>query len=145
MLRRARPDDADALADLYLRARHAASATIPAPAHSGGEVRKRMACRVVAQCEVWVAESVDGVVVGLLVLDGEWIEQLYVEPTQTGRGIGGGLVEHAKRERPGGLRLWTFESNVGAKRFYQQHGFRAADRTAGDNEEGAPDVLYVWR
>jgi hypothetical protein len=33
---------------------------------------------------------------------------------------------------------------MGAQRFYEQRGFRAADRTAGDNQEGAPDILYVW-
>ena len=46
--------------------------------------------------------------------------------------------------RPAGLRLWTFESNLGAQRFYERHGFRPIERTAGDNEEGAPDILYVW-
>jgi GNAT superfamily N-acetyltransferase len=143
-LRRAGADDADALADLYLRARHAASATIPPPVHSEDEVRQWMARRVVRECEAWVAESPDGVVIGLLVLDGEWIDQLYVEATRTGCGIGSALLEHAKRARPGGLRLWTFESNMGAQRFYEQRGFRAADRTAGDNQEGAPDILYVW-
>jgi ribosomal protein S18 acetylase RimI-like enzyme len=54
------------------------------------------------------------------------------------------LIELAKRERPKGLRLWTFESNFRAQRFYERHDFRARDRTAGDNEEGAPDILYVW-
>jgi GNAT superfamily N-acetyltransferase len=42
------------------------------------------------------------------------------------------------------LRLWTFESNLGAQRFYERHGFRPIERTAGDNEEGAPDILYIW-
>ena len=43
------------------------------------------------------------------------------------------------------LKLWTFEANVGARRFYESHGFVATRRTAGDNEEGAPDVCYEWR
>jgi GNAT superfamily N-acetyltransferase len=47
----------------------------------------------------------------MLVLDGEWIDQLYVDPTHTGHGIGSRLLEVAKRERPSGLRLWTFVSN----------------------------------
>ena len=82
--------------------------------------------------------------VGLLVLDNEWIDQLYVEPGHTGRGIGADLVAVAKRERPTVLRLWTFEANVGARRFYERHGFVATGFTAGDNEEGAPDVRYEW-
>ena len=55
------------------------------------------------------------------------------------------VVELAKRARPDGLQLWTFASNVGAQRFYERHGFVAIRRTDGrDNEEGAPDILYVW-
>ena len=63
----------------------------------------------------------------------------------TGRGIGAELLKLAKRERPTGLRLWTFASNAGAQRFYERHGFVEARRTDGsDNEEGEPDILYLW-
>ena len=62
----------------------------------------------------------------------------------TGRGIGAELLRLAKRERPQGLRLWTFASNTAAQRFYERHGFVEAERTDADNEEGAPDILYVW-
>ena len=82
---------------------------------------------------------------GILVLRGDWIDQLYVDPDLTGRGIGVGLLHLAKRERPHGLRLWTFVSNDGAKRFYERHGFREVKRTNGSrNEERAPDIQYVW-
>jgi GNAT superfamily N-acetyltransferase len=94
---------------------------------------------------LWLAEDTEGNLAGILVLDGRWLDQLYVEPTMTGRGIGSQLVELAKRRRPESLQLWTFASNIGAQRFYERHGFVAAHRTAGrDNEEGAPDILYVW-
>jgi glyoxylase I family protein len=36
----------------------------------------------------------------------------------TGHGIGSRLLAVAKRARPRGLRLWTFASNTGARRFY---------------------------
>jgi ribosomal protein S18 acetylase RimI-like enzyme len=55
-------------------------------------------------------------------------------------------AERCERERPGGLRLWTFASNTSAQRFYERHGFVAIDRTDGQhNEERAPDILYTWR
>ena len=96
--------------------------------------------------EVWVAEVDGGPIVGFLLLEGGWIGQLYLEPSWTGRGIGGRLVEVAKRCRPEGLQLWTFQSNRGAHRFYERHGFVAEERTDGqDNMERAPDVRYVWR
>jgi ribosomal protein S18 acetylase RimI-like enzyme len=32
-----------------------------------------------------------------------------------------------------------------AQRFYERHGFVETRRTDGrDNEEGTPDILYVW-
>src|SRR5690349_23440593 len=34
------------------------------------------------------------------VLDADWLDQLYVEPTLTGRGVGAQLLSIAKRERP---------------------------------------------
>jgi GNAT superfamily N-acetyltransferase len=142
-LRRGSERDAEAVADLYLRARRAAYPTIPMTAHTDEEVRRWIARRI-PRTEVWVAESEDGALVGLLVLDDDWVDQLYVEPTLLGRAIGAELIGVAKRERPDGLRLWTFESNRGAQRFYERHGFRATQRTPGDNEENAPDILYVW-
>ena len=78
-------------------------------------------------------------------LDDDWLDQLYVEPSVTGRGIGLALLDVAKRERPHGLWLWTFASNEGAQRFYERHGFAEVERTDGRrNEERAPDVLYAW-
>jgi GNAT superfamily N-acetyltransferase len=49
-----------------------------------------------------------------LALNSEWVDQLYVEPALTGKGIGGELIALAKRERASGLRLWTFATNVHA-------------------------------
>ncbi len=60
-------------------------------------------------------------------------------------GIGGALLDHAMRQRPDGLKLWTFQSNLDARRFYENHGFVAIATTTGDNEEHTPDVCYEWR
>jgi GNAT superfamily N-acetyltransferase len=144
-IRRGEARDARAAADLYLRARAAAlhAGSIPAGVHDDEDVRRHFASHVVEDCELWVAEQ-GGALAGILVLEGEWVHQLYVDPDLTGRGIGSRLLAVARRERPGGLRLWTFASNAGAQRFYERHGFVAVRRTDGrDNEEGAPDILYA--
>jgi GNAT superfamily N-acetyltransferase len=144
IFRRGTEADGRAAADLWLRARKAAIDVIPPPVHRDDEVRAWFLSHVVRNMELWVAEDRTGALVAIMVLDGPWLDQLYVEPTMTGRGIGASLVKLAKRERPEGLRLWTFASNAGAQRFYERHGFVEERRTEGDNEEGAPDILYVW-
>ena len=43
------------------------------------------------------------------------------------------------------LRLWTFQRNTDAIRFYESHGFKLVRETSGaDNEEHEPDALYRW-
>ena len=114
--RRATSSDAAAVAELYLRARRAGSAkgTIPALVHDDDDVRYWVAHVVIPRFECWLAECVSGQVVGILVLQGDWIDQLYVDPDLTGAGIGAELIAVAKRRRPDGLQLWTFVSNEGA-------------------------------
>lgn len=129
-LRRGAPSDARPVADLWLRARNEASPTIPSAVHSDDEVREWFSSHVVGDLEFWVAED-DERLAGILVFDDGRLDQLYVEPTMTGRGIGTLLLNLAKRQRPGGLRLWTFASNPGAQRFYERNGFTEAGRTDG--------------
>jgi GNAT superfamily N-acetyltransferase len=145
VIRRGCLEDARAAADLWLRVRGAAAAagTIPAPVHDDADVRRWFREVVVPSRELWVAVDEAGVVCGVMVLDGDWLDQLYVDPP--GRGVGGALLAVARRERPDGLRLWTFASNRGAQRFYERHGFVEVRRTDGSaNEERAPDILYAW-
>jgi GNAT superfamily N-acetyltransferase len=143
-VRRAHVEDAAATADVWLRSRAGSIPAIPGPVHTSEEVHDHFERVIFATQEVWVAET-GGTVVALLVLDEGWIEHLYVDPDYCGKGIGSRLLDIAKREQPGGLELWTFESNTGARRFYERHGFTVTGATPGDNEERAPDVCYAWR
>jgi GNAT superfamily N-acetyltransferase len=142
-IRRPRPGEAGEIAEVWLRSRAAAVPHIPAPVHTDEDVRAWFADVVCPTKEVWVAE-VGGAIAGLLVLEDEWIDQLYLDPSQTGSGIGSQLVAKAKAQRPAGLKLWTFQANARARRFYERHGFVETGATDGDNEERAPDVRYEW-
>ncbi len=142
-IRRAIPSEAGSLADLWLRSRAACAPSIPPTIHTDEEVHQWFDEVVLPSYEVWVADR-QGEAMALMVLDHEWINQLYVDPASTGRGIGGALLERAMKVRPTGLKLWTFQRNLGARRFYESHGFVPTVSTTGDNEEQAPDVCYEW-
>ena len=143
-IRRALPGEAGSLAALWLRSRAASAPSIPPTVHTAEEVHQWFEEVVLPTREVWVAGSTHGAM-ALMVLDHEWIDQLYVDPAATHMGIGGALLDRAMRQRPNGLKLWTFQSNLGARRFYERHGFVAIATSTGDNEEQAPDVCYQWR
>lgn len=143
-IRRARPDDAAAVADVWLRS---FAAALPAVrrAHTDDEVRGWVRDVLLPGHEVWVADA-DGDVVGLLALSAGWLDQLYLSPEWRGRGLGDRFVALAKERQPAVLQLWTFQVNEPAQRFYARHGFVAAERTDGaGNEEREPDVRCVWR
>ncbi len=138
------PADAATCADIHMRAREAMG-FLPPERHSAEETRAWMRDVVLATQEVLVAEGGDGAIAGYLSLDGDWVSNLYVLPDAQGRGIGTALLDAAKQRRPDGLRLWVFQPNTGAIRFYARHGFRTERRTDGrDNEEQVPDALMVW-
>ncbi len=143
ILRRATLGDAAAVAEVYLAARAAGSPGV-AWAHGDAEVRAWIAGFLIPRGGMTVAG--EGLVVhGYIAVDGEWVDHLYVHPVSWRRGIGAGLLAHAKAASPAGLRLWTFQSNAAARAFYEHEGFVAERLTDGsDNEEREPDVLYVW-
>lgn len=87
----------------------------------------------------------DQVLMGFVGLKPGWIEKLYILPQYQGRGLGRRLLDFAKAQDTE-LRLWTFERNHRARRFYEANAFVEIERTDGsDNEEREPDVLYRWQ
>lgn len=144
-LRRALSSDAEAAAGVWLRSFAAALPGVVRP-RSDDEVRDYFRHVLVPLRETWVAQAAGGGVVGVMVLEGEELDQLYLAPEWRGHGIGDRFVALAKERSPGGLALWTFQVNAPAHRFYERHGFTAVERTDGaGNEEREPDVRYVWR
>ncbi len=140
--------DADAVSDVYLTSRKRFLPFAPS-AHSDSEVRRWMRERVIPGGGVIVA-SMDDVIVGMMALSKSethgWIDQLYLHPDAVSKGIGTQLLLHAKSTLGSPIRLYTFQDNTGARRFYERHGF--VDLEFGDgakNEENCPDVLYEWR
>lgn len=143
-IRAAHPDDAGPVAELFIRTRAACMAYLP-KLHTDDETRGFIRVVVFGRCDVCVAE-LDGRIAGFFAVHGEWLEHLYVDPAHHNRGIGSALLAHAKQLHPAGLRLWVFQRNAQARRFYERHDVTLVRLTDGrDNEEHEPDAEYAWR
>jgi ribosomal protein S18 acetylase RimI-like enzyme len=138
-------DDAVAVADLWVRTARAAYPWLPRQqALSDAEGRAVALEHVLPPLEVHLVE-VDGVVAGFLGLDGDLIDRLYVDPAHQGRGLGTRLLDVARARHPAGLRLFTHQRNVGARRLYEREGFVAVRFGVSPPPENEPDVEYAWR
>jgi len=115
-------------------------------AHSEPEVREWVARILVPSGGVTVAE-LHGQVIGVMATARSgpvsWVNQMAVDPGLVNQGIGSLLLAHAVRTLAPPIRLYTFQANTGARRFYERHGFLPLEFTDGQaNEEHCPDVLY---
>ncbi len=143
VVRLAGTSDADAIADVFIPS--FGGLTFLPRLHTDEETRDWIREVMLPGHEVWVAEVNDRLV-GFAALTEDLLGHMYVHPDAQGRGIGTALFEVVKRERPDGFRLWVFQRNNGARRFYERHGCRVVELTdGGGNMEQEPDALYEWR
>ncbi len=106
--------------------------------------RPKLGGWIAARHEIWVIEDRDRLM-GFAGLSKGWLDHLYIDPDCQNRGLGAKLLQQVKRLQPSGTRLWVFQRNAGARRFYEHQGFRLETLTNGSrNMEREPDALYVW-
>jgi GNAT superfamily N-acetyltransferase len=143
VIRRARSEEADAIADVFILSFR--GLTFLPSIHTDDEIRTWIRTEMFPQHDVWVAETT-GDVVGFAALSGDLLGHLYVQPDEQNRGAGTALLDIVKRERPSGFRFWVFQRNEGARRFYERHGCRLVELSDGSrNEEKEPDALFAWK
>ena len=143
MIRRARPDDAEAIATIFRESRAEAMPWLPV-LHDADDVLEHFRGRVAGD-EVWVDER-GGEVAGFAVLHGDELDGFYVAPDQQRTGVGAALFRHVQEQRPERFGFWVFRDNSRARRFYESHGARLLYETDGaNNEERTPDARYEWR
>ena len=84
-------------------------------------------------------------VVGFLALEKHIIQALYIKKDFQGFGFGQAAIKFAQKQFEE-LRLWVFQSNIGAQKFYQRLGFQVVEKSDGeDNDYRLPDVFYCWK
>jgi GNAT superfamily N-acetyltransferase len=121
-IRRARPDELEACADLYLRVLLDTFTWAPADSHD-----RREFLRSARDEEIYVALADDRLVgVAGFYRAMNFVHSLYV--AERGDGVGKALLDHldAIADRP--LSLKVQAANVRALAFYAREGFVAADR-----------------
>ena len=110
-------------------------------------------CSLGAENITLVMDTFDSAVVGMMVLQDNRLEHLYVHIDYQNSGIGTLLISLAKERSNQYLELFTFQKNVRAQTFYLKHGFEELTRgfaSAQDNpwarsKADLADIKYVWR
>ncbi|BEU02630.1 hypothetical protein OAG1_14300 [Agarivorans sp. OAG1] len=144
-VRTATSSDANDTAAIYLESRKQLVAFAPV-VHSDEEVHSWIKEQLIPSGRVLVAE-VDGNLVGMCSLseaeEVDWIDNLYLKPSEVRKGIGTALLREALARVGRPCRLYTFQENRAARQFYEKQGFEAIEFSDGStNEENVPDVLY---
>ena len=144
VVRSYRPDDFAEVVAMWRASRRAAFSYVAVHQTYTLEDDQRYFREVIAvRYTVWLAE-LDGRIVAFMALRGDVLEQLFVAVDRQRQRIGTRLLAMAKQLSPGGLRLFTFQRNDGARRFYERHGFRAVRLGVSPAPESEPDVEYCW-
>lgn len=84
------------------------------------------------EAPLWVAVTDQDEPVGLMLLTGEHMDALFIDPDVRGQGIGKMLVEHALTLAPG-LTTNVNEQNTQAVGFYKKMGFKVTGRSEVDD------------
>jgi GNAT superfamily N-acetyltransferase len=121
-IRRARPDELEACADLYLKVLVETFTWLPPDHHDRHEF-----LRAAREEEIYVAVE-GGRIVGLagFYAPMRFIHSLYVD--ERGRGVGKALLEALYRRAKGAISLKVQAQNVRAQAFYAREGFVALER-----------------
>ncbi len=142
MIRRARAEDAEAVTRVFRESRAEAMPWLPV-LHTVEEDVGHFSRQFGAQ-DAYVFE-LQGRLVGFAVVKGDELDALYIDPESQEQGVGSALFKRTIEARPDGFRLWVFQENRRARRFYEARGCRLIRETDGAaNEERTPDALYEW-
>jgi len=94
--------------------------------------------------ELWVAVRGE-LALGFVLLEGAWVNLIFVHPDRSARGVGAALIDLVKGLRPRGFGLRVYQVNDRARTFYLKHGLVELERTHGSSYADAePDLQMAW-
>ncbi|MDI4643548.1 GNAT family N-acetyltransferase [Cohnella hashimotonis] len=95
------------------------------------------------QVEIWIALNDNNEPSGFIGLDGTKIEMLFVHPESHRKGVGSGLIEHARSIKGNHLEVDVNEQNENAYTFYKQLGFVRIGRSELDHSGKPFPLLHL--
>lgn len=110
-------------ANIWSRSYRASDVAVPGLGHFA-ELAERIQREITAGWSAWLALR-SGEAVGFMAIKPKerQLHQLFVLPSAQGKGVGTTLLGHAKTQCHEGMWLSVFAENLGARRFYERHGF----------------------
>ena len=142
MIRKATPEDLSRIAEILVFVKRIKFRPIfQDDDYSFGELQVLSVVKQYTELldRIWVYDD-NGIVKGLIHIEGEEIKELYVDYFFQGMGLGGKLIEFAKEAYDVRF-LWAIEKNTDAIRFYEAHGFRLTEKK--QFEEGTTEYLVM--
>ena len=144
--------DMAAVADLWHEGWHDAHAGHVPDGLTAARTLEAFHARTPARVADTTVAEVDGRLAGFIMIEGDEVEQVFVDPGHHGGGVGGPLLGEGERRvaAAGYAEAWlaVVVGNARARRFYEKHGWRDAgdlpyEVTAGGATYVSPCRRYV--
>ena len=127
LLRPARPEDMATVADIWHRAWHVAHPRHVPDGLTAGRTLEAFHERTPSRAADTTVAEVDGRIVGFTMVDGDELEQLFVDPDLHGGGVAAPLLAEGERQiaAAGHAVAWlaVVVGNARARRFYEKQGW----------------------
>ena len=128
-IRRSRPDEGDKLTAIWCRS---VDATHDFLTKAYRKELEEMVRAFLPEAPLWVAVNTEDQPIAFMLLTGDHMDALFVDPDVRGCGVGKLLIEHALSSTPK-LTTNVNEQNEQAVGFYQKMGFRVTGRSETDD------------
>ena len=126
-LRRARPEDADDIAEIWSRGWRDGHLGLVPEQLTAARTEESFHLRAAERVGDTTAALVDGAIAGFIMVVGDEVEQIYVSPAHFGKGVAGALMTEAESQVAAGGHdiawLAVAIGNTRARAFYEKTGW----------------------
>ena len=141
-IRRGSPQDVPRALEIWRSAVEATHGFLTA--QDRAEIDEMVANEFLPKAEMWLAVDQNDKVAGFLVMDGEMIDALFVDPAVHGRGFGTALLNQALQLSPNAT-VDASEQATNALPFYLSRGFRVVRRSETDGQGRPYPLIHLAR